>query len=237
MDFLPELLYGVAPYVHFIAFGLLLLAGLNLPVSEDIVYIVSASIAATIVPQNTALIFAGCFAGAYISDIMAYFIGKRFIGGYLIKHPALANRKIVKHIFSEKRISCLKKYFDKYGSKTLFFGRFVPLGLRNILFMTCGIIDMKLSRFMIVDICALACTSAILFYAGYSLGQNYVVIFPWLDRYKLIIFILLVTFIVILNRKKLAAFFSKLHKKTTSLTINEHGESKYTKKEKIFSGK
>lgn len=230
MDFIPELLYSVAPYVHFIAFGLLMLAGLNLPVSEDIVFIVSASIAATIVPQNTPLIFAGCFAGAYASDIVAYLIGRYFIGGFLIKHPAVKEWRIVKLLFGEKNISRLEEYFNKYGSKTLFFGRFVP-GIRNLLFMTCGLTKMKMPRFLIIDICALCCTSAILFSIGYNLGENYDIIFPWLDKYKIIILIIFIAAMILLNRKKIAALFAKYTEKKAK--VGEHFTSKLNVEEEV----
>jgi membrane protein DedA with SNARE-associated domain len=88
MELISGILYNAAPYVHFISCGLLLLAGLNIPISEDVVFIVSSSIAATIVPQNTAAIFLGCFTGAYVSDIMAYGIG-RYAGGRILQSKRL----------------------------------------------------------------------------------------------------------------------------------------------------
>ena len=68
MDYITEILLSSVSYVHFISFGLLILAAFNIPISEDIVFIVSASIAASKVPENIYLIFMGCYLGAYISD-------------------------------------------------------------------------------------------------------------------------------------------------------------------------
>ena len=203
---ITEILTDAAQYVHLISFGLLFLAGFSLPISEDLVIILSASIAATIVPEKTAYIFIGCFAGAYISDVIAYLIGRYLLGDTLLKHERLAKLKIIKllkHGFSEKRLEKLKNYFDKYGAKTLFFGRFVPFGVRNILFMTCGLTHMKLKVFLIVDICALICTTIVLFSLGYTLGENYEQIFPYLDHYKIVIFALFILFLLIFNRKQL----------------------------------
>ncbi|MDR3237020.1 MAG: DedA family protein [Spirochaetia bacterium] len=208
MEFTTDLLLNAAQYVHFISFALLFLAGFNLPVSEDLVFIVSASIAATIVPENTPLIFAGCFTGAYVSDIIAYCTGRFVIGGVLLKHPVLSKLTIVKRGFSEKRMLRLKNYFDKYGLKTLFFGRFVPL--RNILFMTCGLINLRFRNFLIVDFCALACTSAILFTIGYSLGENYDEIFPYIKRYKTIVIVLIACIFIFLNRKRLLRLMKRI---------------------------
>ena len=80
--------------------------------------------------------------------------------------------------------------FEKYGVKTLLIGRFIPFGVRNVLFITSGLIKMRLLKFMVVDLIALSVTSTILFSLGYSFGHNYKVIIPYLDRYKYIIFFL-----------------------------------------------
>ncbi len=186
----------MAPNVHFISFGLLILAGFNFPVSEDIVFIVSASIAATIVPENTVYIFIGCFLGAYFSDVIAYVLG-RTLGRKLLKIS------FFQKFLPEEKIETIEKYFLKYGGKTLFFGRFIPFGMRNVLFATSGIVKMKIQKFLAVDLMALSVTSTIMFYLGYSLGRNYKVIFPYLNRYKFVIlaiFILLVVFILTRNR-------------------------------------
>jgi membrane protein DedA with SNARE-associated domain len=184
MNTITEILFAMAPNVHFISFGLLILAGFNMPVSEDLVFIVSASIAATIVPENTVYIFIGCFMGAYFSDIIAYTIGRTF-GRRLLKIS------FFQKLFPEEKIEKIERYFLKYGGNTLFFGRFIPFGMRNVLFATSGIVKMKISKFLLVDFLALCVTSTVLFYLGYNLGQNYQVIFPYLNRYKFIILALL----------------------------------------------
>jgi membrane-associated protein len=198
-----ELLLGLAPYTQYVSFGLLLLAGFNIPVSEDIVFIISASIAATTVPQNTYYIFAGCFLGAYMGDMVAYLVGRYGINK-LLDSATLARMGIINREKVEVKIGSMKDYFSRYGGKTLFFGRFVPFGARNMIFMTCGLIRMKLPLFMIIDLCALTCTSLILFSLGYTFGNNYEVIFPYITKYKFIIFGLVVLFVaVLIIRKKL----------------------------------
>ncbi|OHD64131.1 MAG: hypothetical protein A2176_00620 [Spirochaetes bacterium RBG_13_51_14] len=199
-----SVLMSMVQYTHFISFGLLMLAGLNVPVSEDLIFIISASIAATLVPENTSLIFAGCFLGAYLSDIMAYHIGKYGINRALF-NKFFIRYWILNRATLEQKLSKTREYFSRYGGKTLFFGRFVPFGVRNIIFMTCGIIEMRLLKFMVIDLCALTCTSLILFYLGYTFGNNYDTIIPYLNRYKFIIFGLFITAIIILIiRKKIS---------------------------------
>jgi membrane-associated protein len=189
MEQLIQFLYQAAPYVHFVSFGLLLLAGFSLPVSEDIVIIVSASIAATIKPENTVIIFLGCFLGAYLGDWVPYIVG-RFGGPRLLRIPFFAR------IFPREKIEKIELYFSKYQVKTLFFGRFIPFGVRNALFFTSGLTGVRFTKFILIDLCALCITSTIQFSTGYMLGDNFRDIFPYLNRYKLIIISLLSVFIV-----------------------------------------
>jgi membrane-associated protein len=181
-----EIMLGMVPYTQYISFGLIMLAGVNIPVSEDIVIIVSASIAATKAPHNVYYIFAGCFLGAYLSDIAAYVIGRYGINKILFS-TMMIRSKIVNREKVERKIETIRGYFTRYGGKTLFFARFFPFGVRNVTFMTCGLIKMKMAKFMIIDICAATCTTTILFCLGYTFGNNYEMIFPYLNRYKFII--------------------------------------------------
>ncbi|MEW6527450.1 MAG: DedA family protein [Spirochaetota bacterium] len=198
MAYISHLLFDFAPYVHYIAFILLLLAGFNFPISEDIIFIISASIAATIIPEHTIKIAAGCMLGAYSSDIISYCLG-RFGMKFILQHKKLAR------FYPLDKIKTIEYYYQSHGAKTLFFGRFIPFGVRNVIFLTAGLARMKLYKFMLVDLLALSITSTILFTLGYTLGSNYEIIFPYLNRYKLIIFsffLLTVLSIVIYKKRR-----------------------------------
>ena len=195
----------MARYTQFISFGLLILAGFSLPVSEDLVFIISASIAATTVPENTIWIFIGCFTGAFLGDNIAYLIGRYGINRILFS-PFLTRTGIVNRAGIERRIERTKGFFARFGGKTLFFGRFVPFGVRNVIFMSCGLIRMPLPRFMLIDLSALVFTSSILFFLGYSFGNNYNIVITYINRYKIVIFIVFVLLVLfLLIRKKLGS--------------------------------
>jgi membrane-associated protein len=191
-----EILTGMSSYVPYISFGLLVLSGMSMPISEDIVIIISASIAATVAQDKLYHIFAGCLLGAYTSDIIAYTIG-RFGIKKIIFSPFMVKFKIINPVKMRSRVEVMQNYFTSYGGKTLFFGRFVPFGMRNVIFMTSGLIKMSPLKFMGIDLCAVTCTSTILFSLGYSFGNNYKVIFPYLDRYKYVFAGLIVTVIAL----------------------------------------
>jgi len=192
-----------AQYAHIIVFGLLMLAGFNVPISEDAMIIISAFIAATIVPENTHLLFLGVFLGAYISDWTAYWIG-RTLGRKLFEH------KWFSKAVPEKKILRIQNYYKKYGVLTLLVGRFIPFGVRNCLFMTAGLGKMDFIKFLIADGIACLISNSVLFYLTYQLGKNYLVLMPYLKNFNIAIFLLfLVTLIAficykrIINREKI----------------------------------
>jgi membrane-associated protein len=190
MDITNILTDSVAHNLHFISFGLLILAGFNLPISEDLVFIVSASIAAAVYPENTYLIFAGCFLGAYLSDLIAYSIGRHGL-------PLIQRYGFLKSEKMKERFVSLNTYFKKYGGKTLFFGRFIPFGVRNVMFITAGLVRVNIVKFMIIDFLALSVTSTTLFVIGYKFGENIDLIMKYLSSYKITIFIIFLTAILI----------------------------------------
>ena len=190
MNYLISILYDLAPYIHFVSFGLLLLAGLNLPVSEDLIFIISASIAATLARENTVYILIACVSGALLSDIMAFLIGKYF-AAKIIKH------KFVRKFIPTEKINTIAAFYKKYGNKTLFFGRFIPFGVRNAIFMTAGLVDVKLKRFVIIDSAALVITSTILFSLGYKFGENYTKILSYVGHIKVLIAIIVLIIIIV----------------------------------------
>ena len=197
-----DLLMGMVPYTQYISFGLLILAGINLPVSEDVVFIVSASIAATLAPENRYYIFAGCFLGAFFSDIIAYCVGRYGINRILTSRT-LIKLRLIHPEKMEQRIRKAADYFERFGGKTIFFGRFIPFGVRNAIFMTCGIIRMNPLKFAIIDACALVCTSSILFTLGYTFGNKYEELFPYISKYKfLVIGLIILIAVAVLVKKK-----------------------------------
>jgi membrane-associated protein len=183
MEFISSLFTDFAPYIPLIGFTLLILAGFNLPISEDLVFLISGALAAAYTPNRMFLVFAGCFAGAYVSDIVAYSIG-RFGGRRLLSIP------FIRKLMNEDKVLRMETYFERYGGKTLFFGRFIPFGVRNIIFMTAGFSKISFPKFLIIDIFPLSITSSILFYLGISLGENFRDIIPYMNRYKLVIGVL-----------------------------------------------
>ncbi len=178
----------LAPYL---VCGLLLLAGLNIPVSEDAMIFVSAMLAAA-QPDNTVRLFTGLFLGAYISDVMCFYLGFYF-GEKLWKIKWFAS------MVKKDNVSKMNTFYEKYGALTLIFGRFIPFGVRNGLFLTAGISKMKPMKFILSDFVACMISVCVYFYLYFKYGQSVV---EAIKRSNYVIFALALSFVLFLVMKK-----------------------------------
>lgn len=162
MDAFLPFIQDHAQYAHWVIFGLFMLAGLNFPISEDLLIIISGVLAATLVPENTWKLFTAVFLGAYLSDWVVYWIG-RLLGSNLEK---------VRWFAAPEKIDKIKAYYKKYGIMTLLVGRFIPFGVRNCLFLTAGLGRMPFVKFMICDGIACILSNTFLFVLSFYCGKS-----------------------------------------------------------------
>lgn len=189
MNSLIDLLTQNAEYAHWVFFFLLMLAGLNFPISEDLVVLSGAVIAATVSPQNTYKIFIFIFLGCYLSDWVAYWIGRALT-------PLMKKRKWLSKMIDNRRIDKVSKFYEKYGVLTLLFGRFIPFGVRNFLFMTAGIGKMNFLKFIFIDGIACLLSNTIWFTLAYSLAENYDVVLAYMKNTNIVIFAIFIVFVI-----------------------------------------
>lgn len=158
MEELIQLIHANIHHAHFIIFSALLLAGLNIPVSEDVMIFISALLASKH-PDYLPHLFMAVYLGAFFSDLISYCLG-RFIG------PKIFEIRFFANMVSPERISKIHAFYQKYGVITLILGRFIPFGVRNALFLTAGLGKMNFIKFALSDL--LACTiSTISFFTLY----------------------------------------------------------------------
>lgn len=174
-----------ADNAHFIIFGLLMLAGFSLPVSEELMLIIGGVLASSVIPDHTVHLFLAVLFGCYFSDLIAYWLGR--INGH-----RLYNIKWLPFSLNEKRVARLKWFYDNYGFLTLFIGRFIPFGVRNAIFMTAGIGKMHFGKFALSDGIGCFVFSSLLFFLAYSFGKNYEAMRGMLQQGNIIIFTLFV---------------------------------------------
>jgi membrane protein DedA with SNARE-associated domain len=151
-------------YFPLAAFICLLLAGFNLPFSEDLIIITGALISV----DNKSLLAptaAAIYAGVVISDVISYWIGTKIRRG--------ATRfRMAERLISPKRLDWLKQHIDKWGIFTFIICRFIPFGIRNTLFLGSGILGIRLRFFIICDFIAAAISVNTLFFLVYHFGED-----------------------------------------------------------------
>ncbi len=186
MDHIISIILENVQFAHWIIFGSLLLAGLNLPISEDLMIIISGILASQFVPENTVKIFIFVFLGAYLSDWMIYWMG-RTLGRSIIL------TKWFRKTISIKKLDKAHLFYQKYGFYTLIVGRFIPFGIRNCLFFTAGLGKMSFPRFMLADGIACFISNLTLFIIAFTASKNFDSLKIYAKRLNLFIFVIFIS--------------------------------------------
>ncbi len=189
MEWFLEFATEHAAYAHWFLFFALVLAGLNLPISEEVVLVVGGVMASTVSPLGAIKLFLFVFAGAYLSDWMVYWIG-RLLG------PKLWNFRWFAKTVKRSRFEKVERYYDKYGIATLIVGRFIPFGFRNCLFMTAGMAKMHFPKFIIGDGIACFLSNSVIFGLAYMGRKNYENLLSYIEVFDVAIFATVVLAII-----------------------------------------
>lgn len=181
MDTLVDWITRHAENAHWFIFASILLAGLNIPISADVIIIISAILAATVVPENFWFLFMSVFLGCALSAHLAYWVG-RLIGPQLLRMPYFSK------VLQPARLAKIQNFYEKHGFSTLIIGRFIPFGIRNAIFMTTGISKAHFGKFVLRDGIACFLWTSISFSAFYALGNNYEKLKSYLHMFNILIF-------------------------------------------------
>ena len=151
-------------YWPLVCFFSLLLAGFNLPISEDVLIVISALISyedpSLLIPN-----YIGLYAGIYASDIISYWMG-RMIGTGALK------LKLISRSLTPKRVEFISKKLEKHGFLTFIVTRFIPFGMRNVLFMTSGFTKLPFPKFLLFDGIAAIISSLTLYSVVLLIGES-----------------------------------------------------------------
>ncbi len=128
------------------------------------------------------LMLACLFAAAVIGSLTGYLFG-RFFGTRLEARPD-------SFFFKKRNIETTRKYFDRYGSRTLIICRFLPV-VRTFAPILAGLIRMPYGPFLFNNVLGATLWVGLLTGGGFYFGER----FPWIINYVhwIIIFFLAVT--------------------------------------------
>ena len=164
---MPNIFALLSQYIAFfplVAVISLLLAGLNLPISEDLIIITGALLSHK-KPDLLVYNLLALYIGVIASDFFVYWVGTKVRKGAV-------RSKFFKRLVPEKALGRMHHYLDKYGIFTFIICRFIPFGIRNTLFFTSGLFNLRFRLFCIYDIVAAAISVNTLFFLVFYFGDT-----------------------------------------------------------------
>ena len=137
---------------------------------------------------NITVLVWGSFICAVLGDSTGYWFGKKVGPKIFCKEDSL--------FFHKKHIDRAQAFYDKYGNKTIFLARFVPI-VRTFAPILAGVGQMKYKNFLTYNIVGGFALCFGMIYGGYFLGQ----IVPNVDKYILpiILIIIIISFLPIIS--------------------------------------
>ena len=173
---------------QYVAIALVLfLAGLGVPIPEDIPLIYGGVMAGQ-GKLDVTIHFLVSMIFILIGDTCLYFIGKKLAQKKKNSNSdtdldTQESSRFDKLIKPEMRVK-VQSYFDRYGSWAVFFGRFVA-GVRGAVFLTAGLTGFPLKRFLVLDGLAALVSVPIWIGIGLWFGKRWTVIVDSIKSYQM----------------------------------------------------
>lgn len=182
--------------------GLLMLAeNLFPPIPSELIMPLAGFTASKGDLNITLAIIAGII-GTIIGALPWYYAGK-ILGEERLKSLADKYGKWI--TISSEDIDKSTRWFNRYGTKAVFFGRLVP-GVRTLISLPAGLSNMHLGTFLIYSTLGTTIWVGLLTFLGYILGNNYTLVEKYLGPVSKVVLIgIAIVFIIwIWNRKQKA---------------------------------
>lgn len=139
--------------------------------------------------------------GSIIGSLISYYIGKW--GGRLFIE------KYGKYfLLNQHHLEMTEKFFARYGSKAIFFSRFIPV-VRHLISLPAGAGKMNLFKFSVYTIIGAGLWNSFLTYLGYYLGTRWEEIRKYSEILDIIIILLIIAAVIFW-------IFKRLKRKTAS---------------------
>lgn len=122
--------------------------------------------------------------GSIIGSIISYYIGMNFGRPLIIKYGKYL-------LLNEHHLDLTESFFKKFGQKTIFFSRFIPV-VRHFISLPAGAAKMNVWIFSIYTVAGAALWNSFLTWLGYRLGSNWSIIRNYSEKLDIIIVVLIV---------------------------------------------
>lgn len=160
------------------------IAGFNIPISADMMILIAATLAATLLKGAFFKFYIAILLGTIIASYITYAQG-RFLG------PKILKFSVMQKLFPQERLDKISVYYQRYSWLTLIIGRFIPFGFRNCLFLTAGLTKMPFRQFALKDGVASCIWSITIYSLFYKLLTKVDDVSALIKKFNLLIFAIL----------------------------------------------
>lgn len=182
------ILHIIEQFGYFGVFFLILIENVFPPIPSEVILLFSGFFSSYTSLSVFYMILASTL-GSFLGAIILYYIGKIFNKERLKK---IVNGRFGKILFlKEKDIDKADEWFDNKGNKSVFFCRFVPI-VRSLISIPAGMSEMPMGKFIIYTICGSMIWNTVLICLGYRLGSNWGYVLTILDKYQMVVIVILV---------------------------------------------
>lgn len=182
------ILHIIEQFGYFGVFFLILLENVFPPIPSEVILLFSGFFSSYTSLSVFYMILASTL-GSFLGAIILYYIGKIFNKERLKK---IVNGRLGKILFlKENDIDKADEWFDNKGNKSVFFCRFVPI-VRSLISIPAGMSEMPMGKFIIYTICGSMIWNTVLICLGYRLGSNWEYVLTILDKYQMLVIVILV---------------------------------------------
>ena len=182
---LPSLITAFGAGAYFILFLIILLeTGCILTVflpGDSLLFIAGAGAASGLFTFSWLIII--FFLAAISGDLLNYWLGHHIgLKVFRERFPDLVKKEYIERT---------SRYFERFGKKTIFVGRFIPV-VRTFAPFLAGIGTMDYRDFLLYNILSAFCWSVVITGAGYLLGS-----IPWIQEHIGLIILITIAFILV----------------------------------------
>ncbi len=182
------ILHIIEQFGYFGVFFLILIENVFPPIPSEVILLFSGFFSSYTSLSVFYMILASTL-GSFLGAIILYYIGKIFNKERLKK---IVNGRLGKILFlKENDIDKADEWFDNKGNKSVFFCRFVPI-VRSLISIPAGMSEMPMGKFIIYTICGSMIWNTVLICLGYRLGRNWEYVLTILDKYQMLVIVILV---------------------------------------------
>ena len=182
------ILHIIEQFGYFGVFFLILIENVFPPIPSEVILLISGFFSSYTSLSVFYMILASTL-GSFLGAIILYYIGKIFNKERLKK---IVNGRLGKLLFlKENDIDKADEWFDNKGNKSVFFCRFVPI-VRSLISIPAGMSEMPMGKFIIYTICGSMIWNTVLICLGYRLGSNWEYVLTILDKYQMVVIVILV---------------------------------------------